>query len=87
MSHPIIRECDHYLVMEPSKKEMFLNKEDTLKWLEEWIKNMNQIPKDLENQSSAKFAAKRLLDISCNLEIKPGFTIQWFAIRLSQADQ
>ena len=86
MSHPIIRECDHYLVMEPSRDEKFLSKEETLKWLEAWIKKMNKLPKDLEKQSSNKSAAKRLLDISCNLEIKPGFTIQWFAVRINQTD-
>ena len=84
MSHPIIRECDHYLVMEPSRDEKFLSKEETLKWLETWIKKMNKLPKDLENQASNQSAAKRLLDISCNLEIKPGFTIQWFAVRINQ---
>ncbi len=86
MSHPIIRECDHYLVMEPSRDEKFLSKEETLKWLETWIKKMNKLPKDLENQDSNQSAAKRLLDISCNLEIKPGFTIQWFAVRINQTD-
>ena len=86
MSHPIIRECDHYLVMEPSRHEKFLSKEETLKWLEAWIKKMNKLPRDLENQASHKSAAKRLLDISCNLEIKPGFTIQWFAVRINQTD-
>ena len=86
MSHPIIRECDHYLVMEPSRDEKFLSKEETLKWLETWIKKMNKLPKDLENQASNQSAAKRLLDISCNLEIKPGFTIQWFAVRINQTD-
>ena len=40
----------------------------------------------LENQSSTKSASSRLLDVACNLEIKPGFTIQWFAIRLNQPD-
>ena len=86
MSPPIIRECDHYLVMEPSRDEKFLSKEETLKWLETWIKKMNKLPKDLENQASNQSAAKRLLDISCNLEIKPGFTIQWFAVRINQTD-
>ena len=46
------------------------------------IKKMNKLPKDLEHQASKQSAAKRLLDIACNLEIKPGFTIQWFAVRI-----
>ena len=44
MSHPLLRECDHYLVMEPSKEERFLTKKETLQWLEKWVKKMNQLP-------------------------------------------
>ncbi len=82
MSHPIIRNCDPYVIMEPSKKERFLSEKETLKWLENWIKKLEKLPKDLENQSSIESAAQRLLDTSCDLEIKRGFTIQWFAVRL-----
>ena len=84
MSHPIIRECDHYLIMEPSRNERFLTADETLEWLENWIHKIEKLPKDLEKHSSNQSAAKRLLDTSCNLEIKPGFTIQWFAVRLDQ---
>ena len=42
MSHPIIRECDHYLIMEPSKDERFLTKEETLQWLENWLNKMDK---------------------------------------------
>jgi len=87
MSHPIIRECDHYLVMEPSKDERLLTKEETLQWLENWLNKMDKLPQDLEKQSCTKSASHRLLDVSCNLEIKPGFTIQWFAVRVNPPDQ
>ncbi len=86
MSHPIIRECDHYLIMEPTKEERFLSKDQTLKWLENWINKLDKLPQDLASQPSIQSAAKRLLDISCDLEIKPGFTIQWFAVRLENPD-
>ncbi len=83
MSNPIIRDCDHYVVMEPSKNEKYLSSKETLEWLEEWLKKMDKLPKDLENQVSNQSAAKRLLDTACDLEIKPGFKITWFAIRLN----
>ena len=41
---------------------------------------------DLKDQPSTKAAAKRLLDTACDLQIKPGFTVQWFAIRLNPPD-
>ena len=49
MSHPIIRECDHYLIMEPSKDERFLTKEETLQWLENWLNKMDKLSTIIEN--------------------------------------
>ena len=82
MSSPLIRDCQNFVILEPYKSEKFLSSEETLKWLEKWLSQMNEIPEDLQNQPSIKAAAKRLLDTACNLEIEPGFTLQWFAIRL-----
>ncbi len=82
MSDPLLRDCNTYVVMEPCKKEEFMNESETLLWLESWLAELKVLPKDLENQPSLKAAAKRLLDTACNLEIKPGFTLQWFAVRL-----
>ncbi len=82
MSDPLIRSCSNYVVLEPGKEEQLLSEKDTLTWLEDWLKRLHELPKDLESQPSNNAAARRLLDTACNLEIKPGFTIQWFAIRL-----
>ena len=54
----------------------------THQWLENWLKKFEELPKDLEDQPSIKAAAKRLLDTACDLEIKPGFNLEWFAVRL-----
>ena len=83
MSNPIIRDCENYLVMEPCKNEQFLTKEETIEWIEHWLKAMKKLPEDLQNQVSPRSAAERLLDTSCDLEIKPGFKVEWFAIRLN----
>ena len=82
MSDPLIRECDNYVVMEPGKPEQFLNSEETKEWLINWLKGLNELPEDLQIQPSITAAATRLLDTACDLEIKPGFTVQWFAVRL-----
>ena len=82
MSDPLIYDCNNYVVMEPEKKEEFMNAEETLEWLEQWLNQLEKLPQDLENQPSLKAAATRLLDTACNLEIKPGFAIQWYAVRL-----
>ena len=86
MSHPLIRDCEHYVIMEPCKKEKFLTYEETLKWLEKWINEIEELPQDLKEQASNQDAAQRLLDTACDLTIKQGFTIQWFAVRLKEPD-
>ncbi len=83
MSSPLIRDCEHYVVLEPSKNEKLLTAEETLQWLENWLSEMDELPHDLSNHPSKKAAAQRLLDTSCDLEISPGFTVQWFAVRLA----
>ena len=86
MSDPLIHACDDYVVLEPGKEEEFLNKAETLFWLQTWLGKLKTLPKDLQNLSSTKTAAQHLLDTACSLEIRPGFTLQWFAVRLENPD-
>ena len=73
---------DNYVVLVPGKSEQFLDREDTLLWLQAWLNDFDELPLDLACQSSTKEAAQHLLDTACDLEIKPGFKIQWYAVRL-----
>ena len=82
MSDPLIRACDDYVVLEPLHPERLLSVGETLNWLKSWIERMDVLPQDLQDQPSVEIAAQRLLDTACNLEVKPGFTLQWFAVRL-----
>ncbi len=86
MSHPLIRSCDHYVVLEPGKEEQLLSEEKTLKWLEDWLNQLEEMPNDLKNQSTKANAAQRLLDTACELEIKTGFCLKWFAVRMDPSD-
>ena len=82
MSDPLIRACDDYVVLEPGKPEQLLDVANTLAWLSRWLQTMDQLPADLAGLSSVEVAAQRLLDTACDLELSPGVTIQWFAVRL-----
>ena len=84
MPDPLIREVDNYVVLEPGKEQEFLTAQETLKWLLQWLKVLDELPKDLEEKNSLELAAQHLLDTACDLEIKQGFTIQWFAVRLDR---
>ena len=83
MSDPLIRACDNYVVIEPGKQEKCLTAEETLLWLKGWLEELEDLPQDLQNEASTTSAALRLLDTACDFEVKPGFKIQWFAIRLN----
>ncbi len=87
MSDPLIRELDNYVVLVPGESEHFLDKAKTLLWLQSWLNKLDSLPLDLECKSSIEEAAKHLLDTACDLEIKPGFKIQWFAVRLEPPGQ
>jgi hypothetical protein len=82
MSDPLIRACDDYVVLEPGKPEQLLDVANTLAWLSRWLQTMDQLPADLADQASVEAAAQRLLDTACDLELSPGVSIRWFAVRL-----
>ena len=70
------------MVLEPGKPEQLLDVPNTLAWLSRWLQTMDQLPADLADLSSVEAAAQRLLDTACDLELSPGVSIQWFAVRL-----
>ena len=82
MSDPLIRALDDYVVLEPGKPEQLLSAADTLTWLSGWLRKLERLPADLEDLPDPAAAAQRLLDTACDLEISPGVTLQWFAVRL-----
>ncbi len=86
MSDPLIRELDDYVVFEPGAEEKFLSTNETLKWLQKWLESLEVLPDDLQGEASLESASQRLLDTACALEVKPGITLQWFAVRLNPPD-
>jgi hypothetical protein len=82
MSDPLLRELDHYVVLEPGGGETILTAAETLEWLSERLAAMPEPPADLADLAGAGPRAQRLLETACELEIAPGLTIRWFAVRL-----
>ena len=68
MSDPLIREMDNYVVLVPGESEQFLNKEQTLIWLQSWLNKFDSLPLDLACKSSIEKAAQHLLGYS----LRPG---------------
>ncbi|MGC6482771.1 MAG: chlororespiratory reduction protein 7 [Synechococcus sp.] len=87
MSDPLIRACDHYVVLEPGQPEQLLSAHDTLAWLERHLQALESVPEDLSGLPSLAAAAQRLLETACDLELQPGLNLQWFAVRLDPPTQ
>ncbi len=82
MSDPLLRELDHYVVLEPSRGERILTADETLSWLVTQLADLDEPPADLRSLSSDRERAERLLATACELELEPGMAIQWYAVRL-----
>lgn len=82
MSDPLLRELDHYVVLDPISGERILPAADTLVWLAQQLEAMAEVPADLADLPSVEARAERLLETACELELEPGLAIQWFAVRL-----
>jgi hypothetical protein len=82
MSDPLLRELDHYVVLEPGGAESILTAGATLTWLESHLASLGHPPADLAGLADAPERARRLLDTACELELEPGRVVSWFAVRL-----
>ena len=84
MSNPLIRSIDHFVLLEPNKKEEIVSKEDAIIWLKDWISRVNvstiyQTEEFKNEENIADF-----LENTCELEIEPGYKVKWFAVRVNQ---
>ncbi len=70
------------MVLEPAAEERILTAAETLAWLSGQLAGLEQPPADLADLSSPREQALRLLDTACELELAPGLTIQWYAVRI-----
>jgi len=82
MSNPLIRSEEHFVILEPEKEEKIVTREEAIIWLQNWLlkidlSRINQID-DFEKGEKIY----DLLENNCELEIKPGYIISWFAVRI-----
>ncbi|MCP9851067.1 chlororespiratory reduction protein 7 [Cyanobium sp. Morenito 9A2] len=82
MSDPLLRELDHYVVLEPGVEERILSADETLHWLTAQLGALDEPPADLADLDHDALRAERLLNTACELDLEPGRAVQWFAVRL-----
>ena len=86
MSDPLLRELEHYVVLEPGGEEEILSAEETRTWLGRHLSSLPMPPADLAELSDSQARVERLLETACELELEPGVAIQWFAVRLERPE-
>lgn len=70
------------MVLEPGAHERILSADQTLAWLDGHLARLEQPPADLAALPPGAARAARLLDTACELELAPGLSVQWFAVRI-----
>ena len=84
MSNPLIRSADHYVLLEPDSKEKIVSKNEAITWLKNWVKKVEikTIYQNIDYSDTQFF--EELLESTYELEIKFGYVIKWFAVRIEQ---
>ena len=83
MSNPLIRSVEHFVLLEPEKKEKIVSREEAIIWLKEWLMKIDLSTINQNEDFEKKENIEKFLEDTCELEIKPGYVIQWFAVRIN----
>tara|TARA_B100000212_G_C27283592_1_gene494166 strand:- start:174 stop:431 length:258 start_codon:yes stop_codon:yes gene_type:complete len=82
MSNPLIRSVEHFVLLEPEKEEKIVNKTEAILWLKDWLTKVD-LPTINQNEDFEKQDyILNLLEDTYELEIRPGYIIKWFAVRI-----
>ena len=82
MSNPLIRASDHYVLLEPDSEEKIVSKQEAILWLKNWLSKTETqtIYQNIEDPDQEFL--EELLESTYELEIKSGYVIKWFAVRI-----
>ena len=82
MSNPLIRASDNYVLLEPDSKEKIVSKQEAILWLKNWLSKTETqtIYQNIDDPDQEFF--EELLESTYELEIKLGYVIKWFAVRI-----
>ena len=82
MSNPLIRSEDHFVLLEPDKKERIVSREEAIKWLRKWLKEIDISTINQNENFEKEETISQFLEDTCELEISSGYVIKWFAVRI-----
>ena len=82
MSNPLIRSVEHFVLLEPDKKEIIVSREEAIKWLRNWFKKIDITTINQNENFEKEETLSKFLEDTCELEVNSGYVIKWFAVRI-----
>ena len=84
MSNPLIRSEDYFVLLEPDSKEKIVSKKEAILWLKNWLLKADSSTIYQKKDYTKEGFFEELLESTYELEIRFGFIIKWFAVRVDQ---
>lgn len=76
---------DMFVLLIPGSDEVFLEPDELLAKLKSMLDGYSGLmPRDLQKFDSVDQQAQHLRDTSCDFEVTPGVSWQWYAVRLEK---
>ena len=76
---------DMYVFLTPDAVETFMTPPELLAKLQEVVTNHSgAMPRELQKLGSDEARAQFLLENHCDFEVRPGESVQWYAVRLEK---
>ncbi|HIK16850.1 MAG TPA: chlororespiratory reduction protein 7 [Leptolyngbyaceae cyanobacterium M33_DOE_097] len=85
MPDPRLYESEHYVVLEPDQPEQFFTRDELRAKLESILNpRQDDLPRELQRIAAVTDQANYLIDNSCELDLAPGESMQWYVVRLEK---
>lgn len=85
MPDSLMYQEDMFVLLVPGEDEVFLTPAELLEKLQAVLTSQQQdLPRDLQKFTSPQAQAEHLINTACEFEIRPGESLQWYAVRLEK---
>lgn len=86
MPDALMYQEDMYVVLMPGEAECFATPEELLAQLMDLLsQRQDDLPRDVQKFRTVAEQAQYLRDTGCELELRPGETMQWYVVRLEKS--
>ncbi len=85
MPDSLMYQEEMFVLLEPGEPEQFLDAEELeTKLMEVLRSHQDNLPRDIARYKEIEQQVKQLINTSCEFETEPGYSIQWYVVRLEK---